>query len=179
MVELLILCLKILVCRIIDVSLATIRMVVIVKGKTLLSAIIALVEGLVWFLIVREALLFEAVGVAKFIIAVAYSGGFAIGTYVGGILSKKFVKGMVQVQVVTSEKNDKMLEDVRNAGYALTVVDINASQFSPEKYMLFSEMSNTELNNFKKLIYKLDEKAFIMVHETKYVFNGFFKEISK
>ena len=88
MIDLLFLCLKILICRIIDVSLATVRTVVIVKGKHILSALIAFVEGLIWFLIVREALLFDATGIDKFIIALAYSGGFALGTYLGGIISK-------------------------------------------------------------------------------------------
>lgn len=179
MVDLMFLCLKILICRIIDVSLATIRTVVIVKGKSVLAALIAFVEGLIWFLIVREALLFDATGIDKFIIALAYSGGFALGTYLGGIISKKFIKGMVQVQIVTSDKNKEMLDSIRNAGYALTVIDINASEFSAEKYMLFSEISSTQLYDFKNLINELDPKAFIMVNDTRHVINGFFKEVSK
>ena len=56
--ELLLLCLKIFFCRIIDVSMASYRTVIMVKGKSKLASLIALVEGLIWFLVVREALNF-------------------------------------------------------------------------------------------------------------------------
>jgi len=174
---LLYLCLKIFVCRIVDVSLGTLRTIVMVKGKTLLSSIVALAEGLIWFLVVREALLFEAPTLlAKFCIAFAYAFGFATGTFVGGKLADKFIVGNVNVQVVTSSQSNKMLDEIRNAGYAITVLDVNTSLLSKKKYMLFCEVTTKQLNEFKSLIYSLDKKAFLMVHETKFVYNGFFKK---
>ena len=174
---LLFLCLKIFFCRIIDVSLATLRTIVTVKGKAALASIVALAEGLVWFLIVREALLFEAPDLfSKLAIAFAYAFGFASGTYIGGKLADKFIVGNVNVQVVTSSQNDKMLEAIRDAGYGVTVLDVNTSLFSRKKYMLFCEVTTKQLKDFKALIYSLDKKAFLMVHETKFVYNGFFKK---
>ena len=53
------LCLKIFFCRILDVSMATFRTVITVKGKNAIAALIAVFECLIWFFIVREALNFE------------------------------------------------------------------------------------------------------------------------
>ena len=50
--ELLILCLKVFLVRILDVSLGTMRTIVMVKGKTLIASLIGFVELLIWFLIV-------------------------------------------------------------------------------------------------------------------------------
>ena len=148
-----------------------------VKGKRTLSSIVALLEGLIWFLVVREALLFDAPTLMeKLAIAFAYALGFAAGTYIGGKIADKFIVGNVNVQVVTSSQNDKMLEDIREAGYAITVLDVNTSLLSRKKYMLFSEVTTKQLDEFKSLIYSLDKKAFVMVHETKFVYNGFFKK---
>lgn len=175
--ELLLLCLKIFFCRILDVSLGTIRLVVVVKGKNILAGLIAICEGLIWFLIVREALTFEATSVlAYWSIALAYAGGFASGTFVGCKLSNIFVGGNVNVQIVTSGKNDDLLEAIRDNGYAMTVLDINTSLFGKKKYMIFSEIKSKQLDNFKSLVYSLDSRAFITVQETKYVYNGFFKK---
>ena len=58
----------------------------------------------------------------------------------------------------------------------MTVLDINTSLFGKKKYMIFSEIKSKQLNDFKKLVYSLDEKAFVTVQETKYVYNGFFKK---
>jgi len=174
---LLMLCLKIFVCRIIDVSLGTMRTIIMVKGKTTLSAIVALIEGLIWFLVVREALLFDAPNlIANLLIALAYAAGFASGTYIGGKIADKFIVGNVNVQVVTSSQSNKMLEAIRDAGYAITVLDVNTSLLSRKKYMLFCEVTTKQLDDFKSLIYSLDKKAFLMVHETKFVYNGFFKK---
>lgn len=175
--DLFLLCLKIFFCRIIDVSMASYRTVIMVKGKSTLASLIALVEGLIWFLVVREALNFTSANfIETLYIALAYAGGFAVGTFVGSWIASKFTGGMVQAQVVMTSKNDEVVKAIQDAGYALTIVTSNATAFSGEKYMLFSEIKHSQLNEFKSLVQSLDKKAFVMVNETKYVFNGFIKK---
>ena len=43
------------------------------------------------------------------------------------------------------------------------------------KYMLFIEINKKDFLKLKRLIKKLDDKAFVVVSETKYVQNGYFK----
>ena len=61
--ELVFLCIKIFCCRIIDVSMGTIRTINVVKGKTLIGAVIGFFEVLIWFLIVKDALNTELTGI--------------------------------------------------------------------------------------------------------------------
>ena len=49
-------CLKIFFARILDVSLNTIRTTFVLRGKTLIVAIIAFLEITIWFLVARTAL---------------------------------------------------------------------------------------------------------------------------
>ncbi|MBO5141905.1 MAG: DUF2179 domain-containing protein [Clostridia bacterium] len=173
--QIFLLCLKIFFCRIIDVSMATFRTVITVKGKNTIAALIAVVESLIWFLVIREALSFETANFSEtLIIAIAYSLGFAAGTFIGGALSKK-ITGNIEVQVVTSSKDNSIITKLQEAGFAITVTSSEATQFSGEKYLLFSVMKSTKLDEFKKLVYELDKNAFIMVAETKYMYNGFIK----
>ena len=175
--SLVLLCIKIFFCRILDVSLSTVRLIVLVKGKSKLACMIGLCEALIWFLIVREALTFEANSFFGYlVIGLAYAGGFATGNYVGGKCADKFIVGNVKVEVVTSGKNSELLEAIKEAGYAMTVIDINTSLFGKKKYMIWSEIKSTQLADFKELVYSLDEKAFISVQETKVVYNGYFKK---
>lgn len=175
--ELFLLCAKIFFCRIIDVSMSSYRTVIMVKGKSLAASCIAVVEGMIWFLIVREALNFTSENFMETIyIALAYSVGFAFGTFVGSWIASKYAGGMVQVQVVTTSKDDEMIKKIQEQGYALTILTSNATAFSGEKYMLFSEIKNSQLTEYKELIQSLDPKAFVMVNETKHVFNGYIKK---
>ena len=163
-------CVKIFFCRIADVSLGTVRTVLTVKEKTLAAAFIGFIEVLLWFLIVREALSATGNGL---ITGIAYAAGFATGTYIGGKIARKFIKGNVVVQVVTTSRNDDLVRSVRAAGFGVSVVDVNSSEFGDEKYMLFCEIGSRRLKDLKKLVHSYDSSAFIMVQDTKHVFNGY------
>lgn len=168
----LILCIKIFFVRIIDVSLGTLRTIITVKGRNLIASMVGFIEVFVWFVIAREAL---NKGVNSIWIAISYSLGFATGTYIGGFLSDKFISGNLGVQVVTSSKDDKLIKKIRDEGYGVSVVDIKGRDDKKEKYMLFIEIDKRHMGSLKNMIKKTDDKAFIVVNETKYVQNGYFK----
>ena len=63
---------------------------------------------------------------------------------------------------------------IREKGYAVTVLDVKGQSEDP-KYMLFMEINKNKLTKLKDLIRSLDEKAFIVVNETKLVQNGYLK----
>lgn len=170
--ELLILCLKVFLVRILDVSLGTMRTIVMVKGKASIASLIGFVEVLIWFLIVREALNTDLDSIW---IAVSYAGGFATGTYIGGHLSNTFIKGNFGVQVILSENNNKVVDTIRKEGYAVSVIDVKGQEQDKDKYMLFIEIDKRNFSHLRDLIKSLDEKAFVVVNETKMVQNGYFK----
>lgn len=166
------LCLKIFFVRIIDVSLGTVRTLITVKGRTLLASMVGFIEIFVWFVIVKEALNTTETSLW---IAIAYSLGFATGTYIGGYLSDRFIKGNFGVQVVTSNNNHKLIDVLRSEGYAVSVIDVKGQDKANEKYMLFIEIQKNNFEHLKRLIHSIDKKAFIVVNETKYVQNGYIK----
>ena len=163
-------CLKIFSFRIIDVTLSTVRMVLTVKERTITSALVGFVEVFIWYSIVREAL--NSTG-PYLPTAVAYAGGFATGTFVGGKVAKRFIRGHVVVSVVTTGQNDEVVAALRDAGYAVTVMNVNKSEFADEKYMLLSDVDKSKLRAFQRLVEELDPGAFILVQETKNVINGY------
>ncbi len=167
----LLLCLEIFFFRIADVSLGTIRTITVVRGKSLLAALIGFFEVLIWFLIAREALN-KAEGVW---VAFAYAGGFAAGTFCGSLLTKRLIRDTVEMQIVTSGDNPEIVAKIRAAGYAVTVLDVKASEYGGDKYLLIMEIDGKLLPDAKELIKSLDPRAFIVVHETKNVYNGFMK----
>lgn len=170
--EVIILCLKIFFSRILDVSLGTLCTIFTVKGKSKTASLIGFVQIMIWFLAVRTAFSSSEGGL---LLAVFYAGGYAVGTYVGGILAKKLIKGTANVQIVSSTKDDKLVNAIRDAGFGISVVNVNPSQFGGEKYMIFAEVDTKRIEELRSLIYSIDSKAFITVQETKIVYNGFIK----
>lgn len=169
--EIFVLCITIFFVRICDVSLDTLRMLFIIKGRKVTAATVGFFEVLIWFLIVREALNTD---ITSLWVAISYAGGFATGTVIGGILSDKFISGNLTVQVILSDKNDEIVTFIRKAGYAVSVIDVRGQDEERPKYMLLMEINKKRINQLKKLIKSLDEKAFIIINETKLVQNGYF-----
>lgn len=162
-------CIKIFCARLIDVSLGTFRTINTVKGKDLVASLIGLIEITVWFLIVKEALNTNNNSIW---IVIAYALGFSVGTYIGGKISKKFIKSNLEVQVILSSKDNNIVDKIRKEGYGVTTIVVSGSK--NEKYMLYIQIKNQSLEHLKEIIKKLDKQAFMVVNETKYVENGYF-----
>lgn len=172
--SLFLLCLKIFFVRILDVSMGTFRTIITVKGKSLYASIIGFVEVFIWFVIVKEALNTTETSI---FIAISYALGYATGTYIGSILSKKLISGNLSVQVITSNLN--MVETLRNKGYGVTVVDVEGKDKETDRIMLFIQINKNSMNHLQKLIKENDKSAFIVVNETKFIENGFINNVIK
>ena len=160
------LCIKIFLVRILDVSLGTIRTIMTVKNKNLIASIIGFIEITVWFLVVKEALTTDNNNI---LIVLSYAAGFSTGTYIGGILSNKYIKGYATVQVITTNNNLETI--LRKHKYGVTAVNIK----NKNQKMLIIQINNKTTEEIKLLINKTDPKAFIVINETKYIQNGFIK----
>ena len=152
------LCLKIFSARIIDVSMNTIRTVYIVKGKRLISTVIE---------VARTALNTE---INSFLIPISYAGGYATGTYIGTLISTKFIKGHYTVTIISNNIDSTKIKKIKKEGYGVTSIATETNS----KYLII-EINKKELNNLKTLIKSFDSKAFIYINETKTIENGYIK----
>jgi len=163
-------CIKIFLCRICDVSLGTMRTILMVKERTAFAMAIGFFEVLIWYLVVRDAISFDGPVLP---IAVSYAAGYATGTFVGSTISKRVFGGHVTVHVVTSHRGAELPSALRRAGFGITVLDVNSSEFGEEKNMILADFSKAELARFEALVEELDSKAFILVQETKSYLGGY------
>ncbi|MBQ1524383.1 MAG: hypothetical protein II499_09440 [Firmicutes bacterium] len=163
-------CIKIFLCRIMDVSLGTFRTMLTVKGRNQLAALVGFCEVFLWYVIVRDALTGDAPVLAT---AIAYAGGYATGTFVGGMISSKLIKGHVAVHVITSRQDPAMLSAIRQAGYAITVLETMSSEYAGAKYMIIADVDKSLLKEYEALVKSLDKDAFILDIETKNYMGGY------
>lgn len=166
------LCIKIFFARIADVTVGTVRTMIMIKGKTVLTGVLAFIEVFIWFLVAREALVTE---VNSFWIPISYSLGYATGTLLGSYLSQRFIRGVVGVQVVVPKENKKLIKTLRDHGFACSVMDLKDDYEGNKKDMLFLQVNNRSLKKVTNLIKKMEPNAFVVVNETKAVQNGYFK----
>lgn len=164
-------CMIIFFARIVDVSLGTFVTVLTVKSKRTLATILGFIDVIIWFLVVREALTTD---IKSIWIAISYALGYAIGTFIGTTLSNKLINGKMSMQVIIDKENENQINEIRDKGFAVSQVDCTGKD-NAKKLMLFIELDKKHLDDLKSAINKIDENAFIVINETKYVVNGFFK----
>ena len=161
----LLLCIKIFLARIADVSIGVIRTVELVKDNTFKAVVLAFFEVFIWILIAREALIN-----INILVAIFYSLGYAVGTLIGSYLSKLLIKGTLSVQVISSKIKLNDMKNIKENGYGLTNINLDNN-----KKLLLIEVNKKKLNNIINIIKNIDSKAFITVSDTKYIKNGFIK----
>lgn len=150
-----------------DVSLGTIRTIVLVKGEKVLAGFIGFFEVFIWFVIVQEAL---NTSYTSIWIALFYSFGFAFGTVIGAYISELFIVTPITLQIITT--NDDMASFLRNKGFGVSVVEVKGKDGI--RNMLILETTDRRYKELMSLIRVMDEKAFVVVDEKKFVHNGFF-----
>lgn len=165
-------CLSIFFARIIDVSISTFRTMIMVKKKSFITPILAFCEVFIWFMAARKALNTE---INSLMIPICYSLGYATGTYIGGFLSRKFIKNVNTIEVTTKRNNKKLINNLRSRGIALSIIELKDSYDKKNRDLIKIEIKSKLTMETVKLIKELDNQAFIVVRDTKVVHNGFIR----
>ena len=170
--ELLFVCVKIFLARILDVAIGTIRQSTMLKGKIFITALLAFLETFIWFLIAREALLID---INSILIPIFYSLGFATGTLIGTCLSKIFIKSQIGLQIIINAQDNKLLNALKARGYLVSVINLENDFAKEKKRMIFLEVNSRSLKKVENLIRKNNPESFLIISESKKVENGVVK----
>ena len=155
--------------KIIEVSLTTVRTVLITRGEKFYGAIIGFFEVLIWLYVIGTVL----VGInAEPFKMVIYALGFACGNYFGCILEDKLALGLMTINAIVSEKDGKALAELlRTENVGVTI--LNAEGLKEEKKMLILHVKRKRKSQIIKLIQNSHIKAVIWLMDTKTIYGGY------
>lgn len=160
-------CLLIFFVRIIDVSLGTVRTMILIRGHKLVGSIIGFIEITVWFLVVRSALT-EA---TNYWIVFAYSAGFATGNFVGTFIEEQLAIGNASIQVITRGIREDLVKKIRDAGFAVSTVKTEGKEST--NLLLIIEINRKKIEQVKSIIREVAPDSFVTVSDIRQVYNGY------
>ncbi len=159
----------ILFAKIFEVSLATVRTVLITKGERRIGAVIGFFEVMLWIYIAANVLTGISADPLK---AVFYSLGFALGNYFGSILEEMIGIGLSEIVVIVKDEHgEELAEYLRVNDFAVTMVE--GSGMSRSRHMLFLFTQRKRVKEAVALIKDKQENAVITVSETKPLYGGY------
>lgn len=150
--------------RIMDVSLGTIRIIFIARNLRYIAPFIGFFEVMIWLLAVRQIMQGEHINIACF---VAYSAGFASGTYVGMYLENLLSIGKVLIRVITNKDACDLVKYLRLAGYGLTCIDAEGATGPVE--VVFSVVERHDIPKIVKIIERFNPHAFYTIEDVRFV----------
>lgn len=145
--------------RILDVSIGTIRIIMIARGHKYVAPLLGFFEVFIWLLAMR-AILKNIDAPINFL---AYCSGFAMGNYVGIVIEQKLAMGMVIIRIITRQDPVKLLEKLRDQGFSVTSVPADGL-FGPVK-ILFSVVKRRNISKVLDLVKTLHPNAFYTIED--------------
>ncbi|RIH63531.1 DUF2179 domain-containing protein [Mariniphaga sediminis] len=156
------------VSRIMDVTIGTIRIVMVSKGQKLWAPILGFFEILIWLLAISK--IFE--NLDNWVNYIAYAAGFATGNYIGLIIEERLAMGIVKIQIITRKSAEELIVNLKNAGYGITHHEARGS--SETVSIIYSIIKRTEINKVQNIVKSTNPKAFYSIEDVKQVSHGIF-----
>ncbi len=148
--------------RIIDVSLGTIRILMVSRGQKALAAFLGFFEVLVWAIVVTELIK----NLDNWINFVAYAGGFAAGTFIGIYIEEILKVGTIIVRIITRDRFRELSNALKEAKFTITSLD-GSGGYVPVK-VIFTVLKRKRWKEIVAIIETYDPEAFYSVEEVKY-----------
>ncbi len=153
--------------RIIDVSLGTVRMILVIRGDRVLASFIGFFEILVY----TVALAMVVGSLDDPLKLTVFCLGFALGVFCGSVLEERLALGYRLVQVTISADCSDLADELREAGYAVTSWE--AVGRAGPKVVLNIIIKRHLSKKVAERIYEKVPEAFVVVMEPKQFSGGY------
>ena len=111
--------LLIMMARVVDVSLDTIRVIMIAKGYRRMAPFVGFFQVLIWIITITRIMAHLEIWTAY----LGYASGFAIGTFVGMKLEQRLALGYELIRVITKADASLLIHKLLEKGIQITFVD--------------------------------------------------------
>lgn len=153
----------IMLARIFDVSLGTVRIILISKGYRNVAPLVGFFEILIWIVAVSQIMQH----LDQWLYYLSYAFGYAIGTFIGMKIENKLSLGQVVVRVITHHDATTLIDSLKANNFNFTTVDAQG-KFGPVKIILMITQRHT-LTDATSFIEKYNPNAFFSVEDVRYV----------
>ena len=154
--------------RICDVSLGTLRIVFVSRGKKNIAPFLGFFEVFIWVVVISEVLK----NVGSIVGYVAYAGGYAAGNYIGMLIEERIALGTQLIKVFSSKDILSLQKCLNEAGFGTTVVDGDGS--AGKVKILYTVIDRKTAEQAKKILIDFDPLIFYVIEDVRLVKSGIF-----
>lgn len=155
----------IMMARIVDVSLDTIRVIMVAKGYRNLAPFVGFFQSLIWLITITRIM----ANLDNWFTFLGYAVGFGLGTYVGMVLEGKLALGYELVRVITRKGADDLINGLREKGFPVTTLAGMGRE--GEVGVLYVIIRRKVLRDVIGIIQQYNPNAFYTIEDMRFVSN--------
>ena len=155
--------------RVSDMSLDTLRVLFVIRGRKPLAWILGFFQSLLWVIAITSVLS----NLDNLWNIIAYAGGFATGNVVGMTIEERLAIGHSNMQIISSRWGIAIAETIREKGYAAT--EIAARGKDGTVSMISCSIRRRDIKVVRQEVNKIDPDAFITVEDIRPLHRGFWR----
>lgn len=159
--------------KITEVTVSTLRIVLVNRGIRVVGALIAVIEIVLWLIVTSSVLQgFQSDPIR----IVFYASAFGLGNFLGSWLDERLAFGLSSVQVVVPELEmaDRLREQLSAEGFGITTMDVHGRD-EDTRYMLLLMLKRKRVKEVISRITELCDKAVITVTDVKVQKGGYMR----
>jgi len=156
--------------RICDVSIGTMRIIFVSKGKKYIAPILGFFEVLIWITAISKIMQ----NLDNYINYVAYAAGFATGNFIGMIIEEKLAMGIQMIRVFTYHNGADLVQRLNAKGFGATSIEAHGAK--EKVHLIYTIVKRNELPEVLDVIEKFNPKAFYTIEDVKAVNEGIFHQ---
>ena len=156
--------------RVGDVTLGTLRHVVMARGHKNIAPILGFFEVLIWIIVVSQVMK----QINNFACYIAWAGGFAMGNYIGLLIEERIALGLQIIRIITHQECGELIATLQEANHGTTVVDAQGSK-GPVKIIL-TVVKRKNIDPIIRIIQKYNPDAFYSIEDIRDVNRGVFSK---
>jgi uncharacterized protein YebE (UPF0316 family) len=157
--------------RISDVTIGTIRIVMVAKGQKIIAPFLGFFEVLIWLIAISKII----ENLDNWVCYIAYGLGFAAGNYIGMLIEEKLAVGIVQIQIITSKDASLLIEKLKITGFRITHHDAQGAL--EEVSIIYSIIKRGEIPKMVNIIRTYNPNAFYSFADVRFVNKALYSEI--
>lgn len=155
--------------RVGDMSLDTIRVLFVVRGKKLIVWILGFFQSLI-FVVAISSVLTQLDNILN---VIGYATGFATGNLVGMLIEQRLAIGHILVTIISSNRGASIAEKLRASGYAVT--EIAGRGKNGTVFELHASVLRKDVPGVETIVLEADPQAFITAEDVRPVRRGFWR----
>lgn len=150
------------------ITLATIRIIFLSRGRKVPATVIGFFEISIWLFAIGQVMK----NLDNLSCHVAFAAGFTLGNFLGVMVEKRLGIGTLVVRIITHKDATDLIAGLRAAEYGVTSLDGHGAT-GPVK-MVFTVVPRKELENVLAVVRSFDPRAFYSVDEIQTAGSGIF-----